>query len=427
VVAALGSRNKVGRGEAFVAGKDGEVGLTLSGVDLKGDERPFCLGAVREIESQEQSRDAEERKRVLYVGMTRAEERLLVAVCVPPDPAKWPGTTAGQLLVALGVGSLPEREVLPMGGLDLRVVPAALVEPAAICRTAVGTGGPSSIAPAPPSFSLAGASPAVLRAASFSSLAAYARCPRGYYLEHVLGLRPEADDAWEPVLGEARPGGREIGLLVHRVLEKADLARRPGTDDLAALVSAAARDLGIDTGGPEVRRALELAGAFWDSPVAGEPGLSAARKECHFVFAQGEVLVSGVIDLLLEDGRCQHVVDYKTNRLDGRGAEEVLSGYRQQAQVYALAGLLQGAPSVTVSFLLLDAPETLHSRDYTQDDRPGLEARLAAMLRRVGEAGFPQVRDECARCRFAQLCAALAGDGLLGVDSGSLRPDDGVT
>ena len=414
VVAALGSRNNSGHGEVFFAGRDGKLGLTLSGVELKGDERPFCLGAVREMEREEESREAEERRRVLYVGVTRAEERVLVALCVSPDPGRWLDTTAGQLLVSLGVKSLPEGEVRPMDGLDLRVVSAALVEPAAIRGTPAVTEPPVP-APAPPPFPMTRASPVIDRAASFSSLAASQRCPRGYYLEHVLGLSLDDVDAREHSPGEGGPGGREIGLLVHRVLERVDLARRPEADDLALLARAAARDLDIGPSGPAMERALELVGAFWRSPVATEPRLAAARKECSFMFAQGEILVSGVIDLLIADERCWHVVDYKTNRLDGRDAEEVLSGYRLQAEVYALAGLMQGAPFVTVSFLLLDAPEILHSRRYASDDRSGLEAHLGSVLGMVGGAGFPEKRDGCVKCEFATLCATLvegAEDGL---------------
>ena len=411
VVAALGSRNRTGHGEVFFAGKDGRVGLTLSGVELKGDERPFCLGAVREIEREEEGREAEERRRVLYVGMTRAEERLLVALCVPPDSARWPGTTAGQLLVALGVEELPEGEIQSLDGLDLRVVRAALVEPASICRTSALMR-PSEVAPLPPPFPVIGASPVLMHTASFSSLAAYARCPRGYYFEHVLGLRADVADVRDQFPVEGGAGGRETGLLVHRVLERADLVRRPEADDMAALMRTAAQDLAVDPAGPVAKRALELVGAFWGSPVATEPGLSAARKECSFMFAQGEILVSGVFDLLIEDERGWHVVDYKTNRLGGREAEEVLSGYRLQAEVYALAGLLREVPSVTVSFLLLDAPDALHSCAYTADDRLGIEERLGAVLRGVGEAGFPERRDGCMLCGCAALCAVL---------------DDGVT
>jgi ATP-dependent exoDNAse (exonuclease V) beta subunit len=64
----------------------------------------------------------------------------------------------------------------------------------------------------------------------------------------------------------------------------------------------------------------------------------AVHRELTVGFLSGDVVVSGVVDLLFRDGAGWVVVDYKTDRMDADAAAEVLlSRYRPQGAAYALA------------------------------------------------------------------------------------------
>ena len=277
-----------------------------------------------------------------------------------------------------------------------------------------------------------------IRRVSFSSLAQYERCPRGYYLERVLGLPrellvgaehgdvpgvpgflPERD--WVSLTGRAGElvdaaeqsdpavTGRAVGHVVHGVLETVDLERPLTEAEAHTEVRRVAAALGLQVSGGALARAVSLVRAFWRSPVAGTAELRRARREVPFVFSHDGSLVYGYLDLLLERPEGWWVIDYKTNRLDGHPAEERARGYDLQAELYGLAGLRAGAAGARVGFLFLESPETLVERIFTPADRPALERALSERLARLRSGRFSESAADCADCPLGGLCRALWG------------------
>ncbi len=104
-------------------------------------------------------------------------------------------------------------------------------------------------------------------------------------------------------------------------------------------------------------RVLTLTQGFWRSPFPRDRALSGAAREAPFVFSIGDTLVSGVIDLMWSTEGVWHIVDYKTNALDGRALDEVAAGYELQGGIYALAALRAGAEAVSMDLLFLERPD----------------------------------------------------------------------
>ncbi len=88
VLAGMGSEVPRGSSPAFVIGGDGRMGVFLKGSQHKTyEDADLCWGPADEIAAQERMKDEEEDIRLLYVAMTRAQQRL-VLVGAGPKPGQ---------------------------------------------------------------------------------------------------------------------------------------------------------------------------------------------------------------------------------------------------------------------------------------------------------------------------------------------------
>ncbi len=424
-VADLGRAGATAR-ERLLLGRDGSVGLRLA--PIGGGELVSALDWERLAEI-EQHEEAEEERRLFYVAMTRARERLILSGGLDCErlPEPRPGgppidwisraLTGGDPLAAV---TAPET-VIERGWDGRRatllcrlnapqtigtVLPPAAMSPAGRARA----GAPSTALPDPPAVDsepAARARPAPQRL-SYSSLGAYARCGYRFYLERVLRLPrakppPPTAEAAEPPALDARVRGS----LVHRLLEDLDFARPavPDAEPVAELGIA----WGIELGADEIADIRALVAAFAGSPLCAR--LAAARRlrrEASFAFGLerggGGPLVNGFLDaVVLEDDGGALIVDYKSDRLEGAEPADVVErDYATQRIVYALAALRDGAPRVEVAYCFLERPAEPVARTFTAADEPALAEQLAGLARGVLEGRYEVTatphRDLCGDC-----------------------------
>lgn len=431
LLAGLGSDVPRGARSEFVVGDDGRVGVFLKGSQRDNYEsHDLCWGPAAEILAEQQMREQEEDVRLLYVAMTRARERLVLVGAKPRDD-KVENCRIGRIVLGLGLEAPPlAGATISLEGLDAIVTG---IEPAvAGAEETPGSGaGASSLtvgraADVSPRFLESPSAGATLSRISFSALAAYKRCPRRFYLERVLGLKlavdaPAAADDPDADLSTAIPldtlldesesrAGRDVGLLVHALLERSALdLERPAPDSLRleALESLRATDSRLCEA--DLERALSLTLAFWRSRFAGERMLARAVREAPFFFAQGDMLVSGVMDLMWQEEGVWHIVDYKTNALGGRPVVEIASRYELQGAVYSLAALRAGARAVLMDLLFLERPEEPVTARYDREDLPRLEELLDQALGEVRQAAYlARAGEDCRRCSVAEVCSHMA-------------------
>ena len=119
VLAGMGSDVRRGSSPAFVIGGDGRVGVFLKGSQHKTyEDADLCWGPADEIAAQERTKDEEEDVRLLYVAMTRAQERLVLVGAGPKNGQAASGRIA-RILGALGLDALPAPgEAVWLEGLD---------------------------------------------------------------------------------------------------------------------------------------------------------------------------------------------------------------------------------------------------------------------------------------------------------------------
>ena len=127
VLAGLGSDVPQGSRPRFVVGSDGRMGVFLKGSGRKTYEAgELCWGPAAEIADEERAKEREEDVRLLYVAMTRAEERL-VLVGAKPLNGGMEGCRIGRIIAALGFDTLPEAgATVAVEGLDAIVAGVAV-------------------------------------------------------------------------------------------------------------------------------------------------------------------------------------------------------------------------------------------------------------------------------------------------------------
>ena len=415
-VADLGRTPRGGGGDILRVGRDGRLGIKVARAG-RGKLYPVLAYDTVGV-AREQAEEREER-RLYYVAMTRARERLVLSGAVTCEPWTEP-RRAGAPLAWIGPAFVPDVAARAAAG-DLTGV-VERVEGDWNARVAYAVVRPSVDADigglhAPPRIEVpilvpppvpvpAAPAAAPVASLSYSSLGEYVRCGYRFYLERVLGL---------PAV--VRPGGgttvdgisaADRGVLVHALLEALEF-RRGLAPSPAAAVAAAAR-AGMRPSEGDLDEALSMVQGFIDTELFRRLGAAAdVRREepFSFVLEPGAIVVDGFIDLLARERTRTIVVDYKSDRLAGADPAGVVAReYGVQRLVYALAALKDGAQEVEVIHAFLELPERPVSAGYTRADTEALEHELAGLAAGVLSRDF-MVSDTPHRA----LCHGCPGEG----------------
>jgi ATP-dependent helicase/nuclease subunit A len=417
---------------------DGRLGLRVHRAGVAGRVSALDHDAIGAEERQ--AEDNEER-RLFYVAMTRARERLILSGATRFDgwtgaasqtgggPVAWIAPAfvpelgrligAGGGILATGSGRVQLRIATPEGTAAAEAValaapsPSPSEEPSPLEAPGAAPGPPAgpltpvpASAPGPPVATL-----------SYSALNEYERCGYRFYAERVLRL-PARDAAGLPAQDAAglpaqdatglaaedvggppaaadqniaARAGSERGILLHALLERlnfrAPLAPTPEAVRAAALAA------GLRPPGPrEADELVSIVERFAASPLRSRLArINDARREQRFAFPWSGVLITGAIDVLArEPGGLTLIVDYKSERIGAENPERIVSAaYGTQRLIYALAALHAGAAQVEVAYCFLESPEVPVTMTHARSDRPRLEAELAARAGGVLRHEFP--------------------------------------
>ena len=376
--------------------------LLCKAIDGSGDEQlPMSLsGIVAEIARRG---EAEER-RLLYVALTRARERLILSACV-----KAAGSSGGwgekkfnplAFLRAFDGGTLTNEREHDCGSYRtrVRVIRGDVTE-----RTQFQGGAPLATKWKPTLGGVMEPEPRIPEALPLSlkvtELLAYRRCPQVYRFAHVL----EVD---ENVAGRAASRGVgsrdragvspvELGTIVHALLERARFGAASLDAEVARLVADSEES---------IRASLSrmLTGVIGGD--IGDAIRSARRVEREWPFATriGGVLVEGVIDLAIQgqDGRWT-VVDYKSNDFSRSGRYEYLIDYyAPQLDLYALALGKAGLGAVSECALVFLTGPKVHRWSFDPTARD-IGVMSGEMVGRIAARDYAtSAGPKCDRCGY---------------------------
>ena len=416
-VADLGRARPNGRSPLQVA-SDGRIALRLSILGGGSSEPAFDWGELAEADARA---DAEEERRLFYVAVTRARERLILSGAANLDD--WPDPLRGPAIAWIAPAFAGGLDALRAGGIAVRErdgravrIRCTRVSPAtdddgvkSFPATPDPGVAPKDLTPELPPFAAVPEAPAIAAAGtrlSYTALEAYARCPYRYHLQRVLGLPDEPAPPGVP----AAPGlpGTVRGTIVHALLERTDFADpyAPTTDAVAELARAA----GHRVLAGEATELAALVGGLRGSAVATRLQAAAdLRREAGFAFLVQDgpaagLLLTGALDVLATEGDgAALVVDWKSDRTEGEDLATVVQrSYATQRVVYALAALRAGAPTVHVLHCFLERPHEPVQATFTPTDIPRLEQEVAGLAAGVLSGAFAPTsephRDLCATC-----------------------------
>ncbi len=291
-----------------------------------------------------------EENRLLYVAMTRAEDRLILSYARGKRTLRWQKLAEKAVEVETVQADQERGGPLSVPSAFLAVLPL----------------------PAPHGGGQYDSSAAVTSVTQFHA------CPRKYYLGRYLGLKgsPNGTEG-----GGQGTGAIELGTEAHRALA------------------------GGTTDSPEAR---ELSERF----AATELGRRAARatrleREFDFLLAVEDVVLRGQIDLWFEESGELVLVDYKTDR-DGPTGDGAVE-YALQLRLYALALKIYAGRLPDRAVLCYLRSGRVREVSLTPAD---LDAARLAVRRNCATAQdrleFPmKVGEQCRRCSFFKgLCPA---------------------
>ncbi|HEV2590524.1 MAG TPA: UvrD-helicase domain-containing protein [Gaiellaceae bacterium] len=393
---------------------DGSFGFRVINPVSGKREGVFDYEAVRRAEQEE---DDAERKRLYYVAMTRAIDRLIVSGAIDVDAARDRKTPIGWVLERLRadeeVAAAPDATPIELERGDARFLlrvdrctPKVETEPDVVVADDAGQlalFGEMPTAPIPRGYRLPDLEPPPapplhrVRRLSYSALALFERCSYRYYAERVAGLREERA-TMPSALGTGGLAATEIGNAVHKLLEL-----RSNDVELVRESYPTVTD-------EELARITGFVRAYDESELAARvSGLEGVRPERPFAFVHDGVLLHGFLDLLWLAPPRALVVDYKTNSLaEGTPEEIVEHDYTLQRLVYALACFRAGADEVEVVYAFLERLDAIVSTTFTRDQLPELEVVLSAAIARINAGEFVPTPSEftCSGCPALELVCA---------------------
>jgi ATP-dependent exoDNAse (exonuclease V) beta subunit len=310
------------------------------------------------INEEMKQREEEEGNRLLYVAMTRAEERLVLSFSTNgKKPQNWAAVVTERLAVRY-INDAPARPAT-------RERDAAPVSVEVLQRPVLTEQHDSQ--------------------ANVTSVSMFADCPRRYYLSRYLGFESAGGAGIQPAVDQPTAvSASEFGRQVHALLAGAV----------------------VESPDPE---AVKLADLFQKSALGRRAAAaSTIEREFDFLMEVEDLVLRGQIDLWFEDRGRTVLVDYKTDRVSAADAPARAEQYRLQLRLYALALERLNGRAPDEAYVYFLRPNIAVPVDL----RPSLFDAPEAAVREFREAqerqDFPLHEGEhCRTCpHFTRLCPA---------------------
>ena len=310
------------------------IGLGIKAPDANGVLQN--TNVLRNVKDEYKRLELEERKRQLYVAMTRAEERLIMTGIAIGKKDK----TLDELSWLKQLLQIYENDsVVEINAFDVEKHDA--IELGVAERKEVTQEQLKAITPLPSYL------PNGKREFTPSSLQTYLYCQRQYFYQYVMGLPPlEQEDDEQPEASEdavltAQAQGqgeafeskkqaydstisaKDLGSLIHRALELYK-------GDVDAALTKATQEIVPFYQGTKARRMLEK---YLASDLYQRIPKDGLREQAFTLYAPNDIVISGIIDCLgINSDGSMVLVDYKTGKPPIKG--EVKEGYAYQLAIY---------------------------------------------------------------------------------------------
>lgn len=345
---------------------------------------------VKELELAE---EINEDKRLLYVAVTRARERLVLSGIGTKEELKverplhelvswWEWIWA----------SLPQDKQELYRVRTLAVAEQVEAAPAAQTAASNDLSVPIVINNLPPKYDIS--------SFSVTSLMIYAQCPRRYYYRYILRV-PEEQAASNGQRLASELGPLERGNIVHRVCEHL----RP-EQDLEQLLDWAISMEGLSLQQAERQELWEIVNRYLNSAYYQDAKIKQINHEVEFtVPVEEQFLITGAVDQIVEDKNGITIMDLKTNYITAEQVPEVAASYYWQLRIYAWAINKSFGKPISKTMLYFLFPDVIHTDEDAHLLIPETEEWLRKTCQHIqqcaahGGEGFPMI-DDCTFCGY---------------------------
>lgn len=354
---------------------------------------------LEQLRQEERRCSYEERKRLLYVAVTRAEKQLYFFASAE-EGKKYATADWEQKNWYVQLRSLVQDEAVLAEG-DAEALLAHLQTFADDKKDAMDVSSPM-LQP------LASYNQLGQLYFSPSALQSYAHCPR-YYFYHY-GMKLPGSEPEKVVVAEQQSelSPSVIGLIVHSTLEYYSLPHYDEDELQRCFAMALKEHVKGRTSGTEPAKAMLV--QYLQSKLL--PPLDKAEKEKEIKFYLGTLQVNGFIDCMYPnaDGTWT-IVDYKTGRVP-HAAQEKNTGYMYQLALYRLA--VETLFKREVSKCALHYLQELEPVELADDvEYQKYLSEALAHCKEIGslpkeESAFPcMVGKQCEYCEYAYMCNGI--------------------
>jgi ATP-dependent helicase/nuclease subunit A len=307
----------------------------------------------------------DEYRRLLYVAMTRAADRLVVGGCLPGNMNTVRKSSWYDLITkGLARSDLQVQELETPNGKVTRYTLAEETAPPTGAVTAAPTAAPIAL----PTWLLTPAQPETSTESA------------------LRPSEPASEDSHPVRTGESiaeRARALQRGTLVHRLLQSLPDIAAPSRRDAALAYLARNADGWTED---ERKRLAESTLALIADARFAPVFAAGSRAEVSIVGRlerphRRPALVSGQIDRLAVSDHEVLIVDFKTNHAPPTHAAEAPKGYVRQLALYrAVLGKLYPQRAIRAALLWTETPE------FMEISAPALDAELAAIIQRDDRA-----------------------------------------
>jgi ATP-dependent helicase/nuclease subunit A len=337
--------------EDFILDRNGE----RIAIKVGAKDRGFQTRNYEELAEWEEKRGEAEERRLLYVGMTRARDFLVLPVYWTKEKKGEKEVPEGSFLSYLQPYlPLPDKvsfgkwneDMMAYDTKNLQLEPGELAPFRSLLKPEMEGGKASRLV-------LSERMKWKEAQGDLKKRAGMGRSVTTAIEQLKVPEEVERDDEW-PVFPVTKGDGAVFGRLVHRLFEKLDWSRPDLLEEMAEIEGKA-------VGAPESmkKKAEDMVRKALKSPLLRRCIESGKyQKEVPFSYKNNGTLFEGVMDVVLKEEDGLTVLDFKTDLVDKKNFGSKLEHYRPQAQVYSDAiKAIFGKPPKEVIFFFLHLME----------------------------------------------------------------------
>ena len=245
---------------------------------------------------------------------------------------------------------------------------------------------------------------------SATKIAVFNQCPFKYYLIYELGYsalhsKMNGDNSF---IDYSKEDSDELsanvkGSIIHKLLEEdtpLELVRKRVSD----LMKSFSDKPNSEESGKTINSIYESVKKYYSSEIYGRiKKYKNFRNEFEIYTKLNDYFIYGILDKVIFDGENVLIFDYKTDSLQKFTAEEKLENYKPQLKFYALlvSKLLMNVKQITCSLIFIEEPDKIPSFTVYTDQLKEFEKELEHIVNSMRNGIFKTKTSHCKSCYFS--------------------------